>query len=79
MAVERVAAGLVEIFGDDRGLRNRRTAFLQQHRGGPGWIEHEEFGPPLPRSLLDQASAQARTLGRHDADESRMWAERVMK
>src|SRR5262249_738487 len=49
---------LVEVFGDDRGSRNRRMPLVEQHRCGSGRIDRQKIRPALPGSLLDQASIQ---------------------
>ena len=72
------AARLVEIFGDDRGARHRRMAFLDQHRRRAGRIEREEFVAALPYPLLDEPRRDA-VLAEREPDEAGMRTERMME
>ena len=78
LVAELAAPGLVEILGDDGGARNRRMAFLHQHRRGAGRVEHQELLAALPHPLLDRARGKA-VLAERQAHEARMRAERVME
>src|SRR5882757_6345478 len=68
---------LVDIFGDDRRPGNRRKTLGDQHRRGSRRIERQERLAPLPDPFLHQAQIEA-ILAEHEADEARMWAERVV-
>src|SRR5262249_32329610 len=71
-------AGLIEIFGDDRGAGNRGVAFLHKHRRGARRVENEEFLAPLPHPLLDRARGQA-VLAERQPHEARVRAKGVVE
>jgi hypothetical protein len=70
--------GLVDIFGNDSGAGDRGLAFVDQYRRRGRWIEREKAFPAFPGALFHQPQLET-VFAQHQADESRMRTERVMK